>query len=321
MKKVSIIIPVYNLENTITDCIQSILEQSYRELEILIIDDGSKDNSLFICNQFMKKDDRISVYHHENHGVSFTRNRGIDIATGEYLMFVDGDDKILSDCVEHYVEAAESSEADVIIGGITFVDQYNVEKNVLLPAETGKMQGYFWELFCTEATGLYGYVPNKMYRLNLLKKRNVRFNQALYAQEDLRFAISAYDVSQTYYCISYSGYLYRYKGSRTEHPYVHYIENQIKLLKCAEKHCNISLDAKNSIGKRIASLLITALYCCDFDKFMMTCQEITNISGLDYILKTLPLPSFEIRLFLAQQYILLKYYLRIKKNIKRLFWR
>ena len=94
MPKISVIIPVYNIENEVTRCIDSVMNQSFRDLEIILVDDGSIDNSGSICDEYQQRDVRIRVIHKENGGLSDARNVGMDAATGEYLAFVDGDDWI-----------------------------------------------------------------------------------------------------------------------------------------------------------------------------------------------------------------------------------
>ena len=94
MKKVSVIVPVYNVENYLEECVNSILNQTYENLEIILVDDGSTDNCPQICDDWAKKDKRIKVIHKANGGVSSARNVGLDNATGEYIGFVDSDDYI-----------------------------------------------------------------------------------------------------------------------------------------------------------------------------------------------------------------------------------
>ncbi len=90
--KISIIVPVYNVEKYLKECIESILSQTYKNIEIILIDDGSTDNSGKICDEYLKKDSRVKVIHKENGGLSDARNTGIEIASGKYIGFVDSDD-------------------------------------------------------------------------------------------------------------------------------------------------------------------------------------------------------------------------------------
>ena len=91
---ISVIVPVYNVKNYLEKCLDSIINQTYKNLEIILINDGSTDESLDICYMYEKKDNRIKVYNQENHGLSYTRNRGIELARGKYIGFVDSDDVI-----------------------------------------------------------------------------------------------------------------------------------------------------------------------------------------------------------------------------------
>ena len=98
-KLVSVIVPVYNVDRYLGRCIKSIMQQSYRNLEIILVDDGSTDNSGTICDTFKETDDRIIVIHKENGGLSDARNAGIKVFTGEYVTFIDSDDYVSSDMI------------------------------------------------------------------------------------------------------------------------------------------------------------------------------------------------------------------------------
>ena len=98
---ISVIVPVYNVEQYLTKCLESIVSQTYTNLEILLIDDGSTDGSGEICDRFASKDSRISVIHKANGGVSTARNLGMELCTGEYIMFVDADDYLSKNAIEH----------------------------------------------------------------------------------------------------------------------------------------------------------------------------------------------------------------------------
>lgn len=117
MSMVSVIIPVYNVESYLNRCIYSVVNQTYHKLEIIIIDDGSTDRSREICELWTKKDKRIKFIHSENHGVSYARNIGLKMATGEYISFLDADDWIDMDWYEKLVRCLEKSRADICFGG------------------------------------------------------------------------------------------------------------------------------------------------------------------------------------------------------------
>lgn len=113
-KTVSIIIPVYNLEKYIVNCLESIVAQTYKNLEILCIDDGSTDKSAEIIKRFAASDSRVKYFYHDNAGVSVARNHGLEIASGDYIMFVDGDDYLHYQAVELFVREIEKSDCDVV---------------------------------------------------------------------------------------------------------------------------------------------------------------------------------------------------------------
>lgn len=116
---VSIIVPVYKVEQYLTRCVESIVAQTYSHLEIILVDDGSPDGSGVLCDTLASKDARIKVIHKENGGVASARNAGMEAATGVYLMFVDSDDYIKSHMVEALVRSAIETKADLVIGGYT----------------------------------------------------------------------------------------------------------------------------------------------------------------------------------------------------------
>ena len=114
---ITIIVPVYNVEKYLRRCLDSIIGQTYQNLEILCIDDGSTDSSGEICKQYAAQDERIKVLRQENHGVSAARNKGLDAATGEYIAFVDSDDYIEADMIGRLYQALASAGAECAICG------------------------------------------------------------------------------------------------------------------------------------------------------------------------------------------------------------
>ncbi len=123
MPKLSIILPVYNVENYLQNCLTSVLNQSYDDFELIIIDDGSTDESLKICTEFSLRDDRIRLYTQGNCGVSTTRNRGLDLVRGEFVTFVDSDDEIDSNMYESMMAKFSETDIDVVVCGHRVVQQ------------------------------------------------------------------------------------------------------------------------------------------------------------------------------------------------------
>lgn len=123
MPKISVIVPVYNVENYINRCIDSIINQTFTDLEIILINDGSLDNSGKICDEYLEIDERIKVVHKENGGLSSARNSGLELATGEFIGFVDSDDYIKNDMYEQLLVACNINSADISMCG-----RYNVSE-------------------------------------------------------------------------------------------------------------------------------------------------------------------------------------------------
>lgn len=120
---ISIIVPVYNIEKYIEKCIRSILNQSFKKIEVILVDDGSTDGSLAICQQYSKLDERIKVITKENGGLSSARNEGIKQSTGEYIAFIDGDDFVHPQYIEKLYNTLSSFDADMSVCGIEIVDE------------------------------------------------------------------------------------------------------------------------------------------------------------------------------------------------------
>lgn len=122
MDKISVIIPIYNVEKYLEECIKSVVNQTYKNLEIILVNDGSLDESEKIIDKYYKKDSRIKVITKENKGLSSARNEGIRQATGEYILHVDGDDYISNCCCEQLIRRAKSENLDIVIGDIRIFD-------------------------------------------------------------------------------------------------------------------------------------------------------------------------------------------------------
>lgn len=122
-KLISVIVPIYKVEKYLGECIESLINQTYKNLEIILVDDGSPDNCGKICEEYKEKDERIVVIHKENGGLSDARNAGMKVMTGDYLVFVDSDDYMPSDGIETLVKLLEERNADMVIGGVWRVSE------------------------------------------------------------------------------------------------------------------------------------------------------------------------------------------------------
>lgn len=137
---ISVIVPIYNVEKYIDQCVESIVRQTYRNLEIILVDDGSPDRCPEICDQWEQRDSRIRVIHKENAGAGFARNTGIDCANGAFLCFFDSDDFVAEDALEKAYTLIRKENADIVVFGVTVVDQNGQTLRRVIP--TGKKLVY-----------------------------------------------------------------------------------------------------------------------------------------------------------------------------------
>lgn len=136
---VTVIIPVYQVEEYLEDCIKSIISQTYSELEIILVDDGSTDNSPQICDQYAQMDSRIKVIHKTNGGLSSARNAGIDICTGKYVTFVDSDDVVADVMIEEMLNLANQEHAEIVKIGV--IRKNNYSENIAIPKDYATYSG------------------------------------------------------------------------------------------------------------------------------------------------------------------------------------
>ena len=139
MKLVSIIIPVYNAEKYLRQCIYSIIKQSFDKFELILIDDGSKDKSWQICDEYAQRDNRIKVFHLQNGGPSKARNFGMSVAEGQYIEFVDSDDQLEASSLEYMAEIAQKYRPDMLIANAEIIDVVKDNKKIISMGETGNL--------------------------------------------------------------------------------------------------------------------------------------------------------------------------------------
>ena len=318
MKKVSIVVPVYNTGDKLIRCLDSILSQTHRNLQIILVDDGSKDDSLSLCRKYAAEDGRIVVMSHENHGVSYTRNRGIRAADGDYLMFLDADDSVAPDWVEQYLKAAEAENADIVVGGICFCEDNGTCRDVH-PGQTDCLdkQG-FVERVCENKTGIFGYVPNKLYRLPLIRENGIRFREDMAAQEDLEFALSAYEKGSQFVLISCCGYYYDYAPVRRTVPIEDLLGNQQKLLRLA-KMAGVSQAACNQVRRKLQNMTYTYIFHCTGVEEM---EALAKLPDLLDDLGTRMMGSLEqkwvLRLFCQGKYRTITRHFKMRNRVKGL---
>ena len=186
MPKVSIIIPVYNVDYCLKECLDSVITQTYKNIEIILIDDGSNDDSGKICDEYAIKDKRIKVIHNSNNGVSYSRNVGINISTGKYILFIDSDDIIDKNYVLCLLEPTKWDDYDLVLCNICHVYRKKKRDRIVNIKINDKLVGdlkydYFY------LRDLMSYPVLKLYKNSIIKKYNVFFKEDISLAEDQLF--------------------------------------------------------------------------------------------------------------------------------------
>lgn len=197
MRDITVIIPVYNSEKYISRCIESILNQTYKNYNMIIIDDGSKDNSRKIIEEYKNKYDNITAIYQENMGVSKTRNNAIKMVTTKYIMFIDNDDFIDKDYIQKHIDVAEKENCDIVLSGYRRI----TEKNKIIKKLSLKNEE--WSKFMIFAPWA------KIYRTDFLINNNIEFLPNNIG-EDVYFNIQAVLLTKKIKIIDYIGYNWFY---------------------------------------------------------------------------------------------------------------
>lgn len=176
-KKISVIVPVYKVKKYLPRCIESILEQTYANFELILVDDGSPDCSGQICDAYAQKDDRIRVIHKKNGGVSSARNAGIDVAKGEYISFIDSDDWVSNDYLEKLILPVQEHDAQLVVGGID-TRQLDIReerlKNITLDFRKITKDEFCWFFIYSPAVSRSPW--SKLYQNQIIQANKIRFN-------------------------------------------------------------------------------------------------------------------------------------------------
>ena len=184
MPKISVIVPVYNTEQYLHRCIDSILAQTFPDFELLLIDDGSKDNSGRICDEYAAKDSRIRVFHKENGGVSSARNLGLDTAQGEWIAFVDSDDWLKDRYLDAFISKCVNN-TQIIIQSIEIVGKHSKEVSIpFLPSID-----FLDTIAFMSRYGCLGHTPTKLFKKSIIDDINLRFNLNYTFCEDEHFVL------------------------------------------------------------------------------------------------------------------------------------
>lgn len=222
---VSIILPIYNVETYLEKCINSIITQTHKNIEIILVDDGSTDGSLSIANIFAQKDERIKVKHQDNQGVSVARNYGLQDATGEWISFIDPDDWIEPTYIEELCCTAQSENADICICDFIYSyphgekNAYHFKENMVFDNRQSINQLQI-QIFAKKMSSFIGNLGDqigapwgKLYRSSILKNNNIWYDPKLLRSQDCVFNLYAFEVSNKIVYTQKNLYHYRINES------------------------------------------------------------------------------------------------------------
>ena len=280
---VSVIIPAYNAENTIDKCIDSVINQDYNNIEIIIIDDGSSDETLNICKKALESDNRIRIISQKNSGPAVARNKGIDLANGEYIIFVDSDDWIDKNCISEAVKNAVEKNADIVLWNA--VIEYS-HKSVLNTPFKGN--GRIFDLndfdYIKKMVLTYTSENNNMSNISFtgpvckLFKRNIidncRFPENLFLGEDLCFMFSILpNVSRISYICHYFYHINRMGESLSKSFNMYYVDWKVDFVNAILLYFENEINYEEDLNIFIFHNYLTVIEHCFFNDSKLNYKE------------------------------------------------
>ena len=200
---ISIIIPIYNVEKYLNDCLESVQQQTYSDFEVLMVDDGSKDGSAGICREYEEKDDRFHYYHQENAGVSAARNLGLEYAKGEYICFVDADDMVAQDYLSHLLKL--SSEGGLGVCNYT----QDIDKLGEKKGEDMEYEAHDCVLHVLWESAKNFNLWMMLFKASIIHNQNIRFTVGCVRNEDIEFYVNYLLYEEKVKVSGYMDYYYR----------------------------------------------------------------------------------------------------------------
>ena len=242
---ISVIIPAFNCEKSIKHTIESIISSGLTDFEIVIVNDGSTDNTASVCNNICSQYSFIKYIEQQNSGVSSARNKGISIATGEYIMFYDADDTAEKNGFSECIDIIESEKPDILVFGMSF-DYYKngrlYRRDKLVPEQIGMLNKtrIKAELESLYNTNSLTSACNKFYKRTLISDNNISFNTNYFLMEDFLFSLECLKACENIYCLQKD--LYHYKQSENE-------RNAFNRLKRIDNLCEYVLPFKKAVNE------------------------------------------------------------------------
>lgn len=215
LMKISVIVPIYNVEKYLHRCIDSIIAQTYSDIEIILVNDGSPDNSPAICEEYAKTDARIKVIHQKNKGLSGARNTGIKESTGDYIYFIDADDKIEHHAMEQFHNAITKHRPDIVMSNVMQYTLGNLDYNILrnnTPYDRllsiDEIAKYLIQPYYGGSMANIPHVWTKCYRREFVLGNNMWFDESLKRSEDYWFNFFAFNAAESVLAIDQAFYHY-----------------------------------------------------------------------------------------------------------------
>lgn len=318
MELVSVVVPVYNVEKYLRKCIESLLQQTYNNLEIILVDDGSKDQSGKICDEYAQNDARIKVIHKDNAGLGFARNSGLEAATGEFVTFIDSDDSADLNLVELLMRGIEECDADTCIGGFKRIDECG---KIVFTEQYGKKVYAGSAVYDGLFARMLGSAPDKhdsmrmsvwnvMYSMRIIKQYNLQFpSEREFISEDIIWDSEYYRYAKCVNVIESTAYNYRITpGSLTQKYKPQMLEMICTLYKEVESRLNGDMEKITRLQRQF---FVNLRACISQEnshigaqrkkrlKDIVSCQTVEKIVNIYPIGKT----QFRARVFL----IIIKY--------------
>lgn len=215
--KISVIVPIYKAEKTLERCIESIINQSYKNIEIILVNDGSPDNSSDICRAYLNKDNRIVFLEQINKGVASARNKGIEVANGKYIVFVDSDDYVDEGYIETLYKSIVEYDADLVLSGYrkVFIKSHKKQLEYSMSNKLMYIEDFLKDIFVYLDKMLIQTPWSKMFRKDIIDKNNIIFKEDINFGEDTFFIYNYLKYTNKVYNIENTNYNYVFENNNT----------------------------------------------------------------------------------------------------------
>ena len=318
----SIIIPVFNMEKTLERCVDSVLKQSCKDWEIILVNDGSIDKSGVISKSFSENHENIHYYFQENKGVSSARNLGIEKSNAEWMIFLDADDYWDDNYLQKIFECTKSN-CDIVITGITKILE-NRNKIKILSDKIGffSINDLLVDFMSVQLnSGIYGFVSNKIIKTSIVKKNQLKFNNRIKLCEDLDFFTRYFLNCNTVFITTESGNFYNYIDKKNEVDYISLIKvfYNVKEMLIVKKA--MSFENKKLLNYQFSSLKyayfneLKKIKDDDILKGFLFCQNVKLENEKDVNKKAIKILSENERLQLLKIYLKIRFiYMKIRRR-------